>query len=181
MQSMNTFIHKIHVCCFHGNTGYFLKHSQNTQMLCYAKQYCFPNKLCFMTELAEQALDRVSLSESNEPWSLFLSPVHAVSSTGPLKTHPVSFDTTNTTNTAEPNPQALTRDPGWWQVQKYKQCFIPLIIHVWANILCHFYFSHNHTELFLFSFFLCHHCFQAFYYSTQFRSKMYQYSIQMHK
>lgn len=112
MRSMNTFIHYIHVCCFHGNTGYFLKHSQNTQMLCYAKQYCFPNKLCFMTKLAEQALDRVSLSESNEPWSLFLSPVHAVSSTGPLKTQPVSFDTTNTTNTADPNPQPLTRDLG---------------------------------------------------------------------
>lgn len=90
------------LCTF---VSYFLKHSQNTQILCYAKQCCFPNKLYFMTEPAEQGLDRVSLSESNEPWSLFLSPVHSVSSTGPLKTHLVSFDTTNMTNTADPNTE----------------------------------------------------------------------------
>lgn len=45
---------------------YFLKHSQNTQILCYAKQCCFPNKLCFMSKPAEQGLDRVSLSGTNE-------------------------------------------------------------------------------------------------------------------
>lgn len=92
-------------------TDYFLKLSQNTQILCYAKQRCFPNKLYFMTEPAEQGLDRVSLSESNEPWSLFLSPVRSVFSTGPLKTHLVSFDTTNTTNTADPTPEPRL-DPG---------------------------------------------------------------------
>lgn len=62
-----------------------------------------------MTEPAEQGLDRVSLSESNEPWSLFLSPVHSVSTTGPLKTHLVSFDTTNMTKTADPNPEPKPR------------------------------------------------------------------------
>lgn len=36
-----------------------------------------------MTKPAEQGLDRVSLSESNEPWSLFLSPVHSVSTRAP--------------------------------------------------------------------------------------------------
>lgn len=97
VSSMNTFIHDVHAC-------HFLRHSPNTQMLCYAKQYCFPNKLCFMSEPAEQGLDRVSLSGSTEPWSLFLSPAHSVSSAGPLKTHLVFFDTTNMPNTADPDP-----------------------------------------------------------------------------
>lgn len=112
--SMNTFIHYVHACLFMG-TDYFLKHSQNTQILCYAKQCCFPNKLYFMTEPAEQGLDRVSLSESNEPRSLFLSPVNSISSTGPLKTHLVPFNTTNTTNTAYPKPQPKAH-PAWRQV-----------------------------------------------------------------
>lgn len=51
-----------------------------------------------MTKPAEQGLDRVSLSESNETWSLFLSPVQ-FSKTGAPKTHLVSFDTTNMSNT----------------------------------------------------------------------------------
>lgn len=100
MRVEHEYLHTL--CTF---VSYFLKHSQNTQILCYTKQCCFPNKLYFMTEPAEQGLDRVSLSESNEPWSLFLSPVHSVSSTGPLKTHLVSFDTTNMTNTADPNTE----------------------------------------------------------------------------
>lgn len=99
---MNTFIHHVHAC-------HFLQHSQNTQMLCYAKQYCFPNKLCFMSQPAEQGLDRVSLSGSTEPWSLFLSPAHSVSSAGPLKTHLVSFDTTNIPNSADPDPDPHQR------------------------------------------------------------------------
>lgn len=102
----------MYMCVVFMGTDYFLKHSQNTQILCYAKQFCFPNKLYFMTEPAEQGLDRVSLSESNEPWSLFLSPVYSVSSTGPLKTHLVSFDTTNVTNTADPNHEPTLDDDG---------------------------------------------------------------------
>lgn len=69
-----------------------------------------------------RVLDRVSLSGSNEPWSLFLSPVHSSSSTGPLNTHLVSFDTTNTTNTADPKPEPKlqTRDDGncWTRASK---------------------------------------------------------------
>lgn len=42
-------------------TDYFLKHSQNTLILCYVEQLCFPNKLGLITKPAEQGLDRVSL------------------------------------------------------------------------------------------------------------------------
>lgn len=110
----------MYMCVFFMGTDYFLKHSQNTQILCYAKQCCFPNKLYFMSEPAEQGLDRVSLSESNEPCSLFLSPVHFVSTTGPLKTHLVPFDTTNMANTADPKTEAKL-DTGWWQEEPVPQ------------------------------------------------------------
>ena len=44
----------MYMCVAFMGTDYFLKHSQNTQMLCYAKQCCFPNKLYFMSKRAEQ-------------------------------------------------------------------------------------------------------------------------------
>lgn len=153
----------MYMCVVFMGTGYFLKHSQNTQMLCYAKQYCFPNKLYFMTEPAEQGLDRVSLSESNEPWSLFLSPVHSVSSTGPLKTHLVFFDTTNTTNTADPNPEPQLEDDGKSKSRTSASESPPLIDRVSnQHFRPHFYLNYSYVELFFLLFFQCHRRFLGF-------------------
>lgn len=173
--SMNTFIHT-YMCVVFMGAGYFLKHSQNTQMLCYAKQYCFPNKLYFMTEPAEQGLDRVSLSESNEPWSLFLSPVHSVSSTGPLKTHLVFFDTTNTTNTADPNPEPRLEDDGKSKSRTSASESLSLINHVWNQHfrpLFLFFFNLKYSYMELFTIVLLPLSFSGFLWITQLRSKFF--------
>lgn len=81
-------------------TDYFLKRRQNTLILCYVKQRCLPNKLCFMTKPAEPGLDRVFLSESKVIRSYFLPPsALSLLYMSSKKIHLVSFDTTNTTNT----------------------------------------------------------------------------------
>lgn len=83
-------------------TGYFLKRRQNTPILCYVKQRCLPNKLCFMTKPAKQGLDRVFLSREQSDQVLLSFPlVHSGSSKWALNTHLASFATTNTTNAAD--------------------------------------------------------------------------------
>ena len=66
-----------------------------------------------MSEPAEQGLDRVwTGSLCQGAMSPALSFCHQFTTAGPLKTHLVSFDTTNMTNTADPNSE-LKLDRGW--------------------------------------------------------------------
>lgn len=77
---------------------------------------------------------------ANEPWSLFLSPVPAVSSKGPLKTHLVSFDTTNMANIAGPNSEA-TLDR--WCMHLV-ECFKSLKTHSWLFTLNQHFKPYSH-------------------------------------
>lgn len=122
---LNTVLQKLNmntlmVYFYFMGTNYFLWSSLNILILCYAKQLCFLNALHFMAKPVDPGLDRVFLSESKKPRSLFLSPVHSVSSAGSLEAHLGSYDTTNTTNGADPNPQLKLNTE--WQQQQTCSC-----------------------------------------------------------
>lgn len=114
----------MYMCVAFMGTDYFPKHSQNTQMLCYAKQCCFPNKPCFMSEPAEQGLDRVSVSDSRGPCSLFLSPARS----GPFYGEGGGAWTLtwshSTHNTADPSPGRTDADLSLWKSQIHFQPFV---------------------------------------------------------